>query len=123
MLINFLILKFEVFGAIAAVLGTFVFTIPFRLYVTGRIVGGIYFPCKFFLKISLLSFAFAACLSPMSQRLSFFELLATAAGYFIVYLFLIRGFKLIQHRDVAEIKNLGFEKLNWVLNHFVAQAR
>lgn len=51
-----LIPPFHMWGAVAAVFCTFVTTLPYRLYLVRRYVGGIYFPGFFFLKITAISF-------------------------------------------------------------------
>ena len=45
-------------GGVGAVLGTFLLTVPVRVWYVGRIIGGIHFPIRFFLRVlSTLVFA------------------------------------------------------------------
>ena len=48
-----LIPQFGLMGAVAAVLLTFILTIPIRLLVIKRLIGGLWFPIKFFFKVIL----------------------------------------------------------------------
>ena len=43
-------LRLGIWGGVGAVLGTFVLTIPVRIRFVSGIVGGVYFPLRFFLQ-------------------------------------------------------------------------
>ena len=66
-----LIPQYGLMGAVAAVLLTFVLTIPIRLSVIRRLIGGIWFPVKFFIQVLLTvaSLAYMASWLPNSSSL------------------------------------------------------
>lgn len=66
-----LIPQYGLMGAVAAVLLTFVLTIPIRLSVIRRLIGGIWFPVKFFTQVLLTvaSLAYMASWLPNSSSL------------------------------------------------------
>jgi len=115
-----LISRYEIIGACAAIVATFALTIPIRLYVTARLVGGIYFPMTFFLKIAALLFGLAYLFSRLADTPNLLALSGLTIAYILIYLGLLRGLRLIHPRDVAEIRDMGFDKLNRVLDVFVA---
>lgn len=116
-----LIKNFGMYGGIGAILGTFLLTIPFRLYVVARVVGGIYFPLGFFLKFLLTVFLWAAVLYPLSWHINLFGLAGVCAGYGIGYLIMIRMLRLVRKEDVASLRALGFSKLNRILDLLVVE--
>ena len=106
-------------GAIAAVFGTYLLTIPVRLRAVKRLIGGIYFPIGFFLRILLLPTLVAAVLSCFAGYLNLPAYLALGAGYLVVYAGMIRVFRLVRAEEVAEFSSLGLPKLNRVLDLLV----
>ncbi len=115
-----LIPRHEIIGACAAIVATFALTIPVRLYVTARLVGGIYFPMTFFLKMAAVLYGSAYLFSRLADAPNLLALSGLAIAYVLIYLVLLRGLRLIHPEDVAEIRNMGFSKLNRVLDVFVA---
>lgn len=110
-------------GGICAVAGTFVLTIPFRLNVVRKIIGGIWFPIGYLLRISLPLLLLAFVIHAASSRfglLSLFDgkglnlmVLAVLGGVYLIGGFLlIRWFRLIREEDVADFRALNIEKLN-----------
>jgi O-antigen/teichoic acid export membrane protein len=112
----FLIQRYGIYGACFAVLFSYVLTIPVCAYVIGRLIGGIFFPMRFFLKIALVLFVWAAILSPLSMHLNIFTLGALFVLFSGVYLFLIRFLKLVSNEDVKDLRQLGFQKVNSILD-------
>ncbi len=118
----FLIKHYGMYGAIAAVFLTFVITIPIRLYMVHRLVGGIFFPGWFFFKITAVLFALAGAFSLLAGRVNILALIALAAAYAVSYVFLLRYLRLIRPEDVADLRAMGYAKLNRVLDFLAGAA-
>ena len=115
-----LIPRYGMVGACLAILATFLCTIPFRLYVTSKLVGGVNFPMAFFLKIVAVLFGLAYVFSLLVDAPGFFALSGLVVVYLVVYGGMLRGLRLLRHEDVVELREMGFSKLNRILNVFVA---
>ena len=117
-------------GGIFAVAGTFVLTIPFRLHVVRGIVGGIYFPGGFFIRMAgalvLLAWGFHA----LSSRMGLFEitdlrivniglLFVIGITYLALFLLAVRYLRLVRNGDVKDFHALGIERLNVLLRFLV----
>ncbi len=111
-----LIPRFGMYGAMAAVVLTFILTIPLRLYVVSRFIGGIYFPTAFFIKFVLLGFGWAAIMSPLAPYCSIPGLVLAGFTYVAGYLFAARALRLVKPDDVADLRRIGFPKLTMVLD-------
>lgn len=116
-----LVKRFGMYGGVAAIVGTFVLTIPIRLYVVARVVGGIYFPGRFFLKFVVTLFVWAALLSPLAPYVNLAGLVGLGVAYILGYLLMIRVFHLVRNTDVESLRSLGFGKLNRVLDLLIAE--
>jgi len=108
-----------IYGAIAAVALSFFLTLPVQLWVVYRLVGGIYFPLGFLAKVTLPLGALAALLSRLSPQLNIPGLLGLGVAYLGACLLLIRLLRLIRREDVAELRELGLERLNKALDFLV----
>jgi len=122
----FVELRLVVWGGILAVLGTFVLTIPLRLRVVRSIVGGIYFPIGFFLRIAGVLFALAGAFYWTSTHFHLLELFESnwlnlvvlfmiGGLYLLAFLGLIRLLRLIRRSDLEDFHSLEIERLNKVL--------
>ncbi len=123
-------LRWGGWGGVCAVLGTFLLTIVPRLMVVRRILGGIYFPGGFVLRlVAVLAFEGAA-FHGLAGKLRIFErfapdwinlglLFAIGAAYLLVFLLLVRLLRLVRKADVADFQALGIAPLNRVLRMFV----
>jgi O-antigen/teichoic acid export membrane protein len=122
--------RLGIWGGIAAVVGTFVLTIPFRLWVVRGLLGGIFFPVAFFLRVfstlALLGIAFRW----VALRLEIFRcfenqwinvlLLFTLAGsYLCIFLLSVRYLRLVRMEDFEEFYALKIPKLNMLLHFLV----
>ncbi len=116
-----LIKHYGMYGGIGAVLGTFLLTIPIRLYVVARVVGGIYFPFRFFIKFLVTVTLLAAAFYPVSGHINLIGLLAVCAAYGILYLIAIRVLRLVRAKDIESLRALGFGKLNTILKYLVVE--
>ncbi|MEM6821021.1 MAG: oligosaccharide flippase family protein [Verrucomicrobiota bacterium] len=94
-----LIPKFGIPGAISAVVLTFVLTIPLRLRAVQRLVGGIYFPGKFFFRVMTPCLAVAGGFWVIFPTPSLFGLVSVSIIYLLVILAGIRYSVLISDKD------------------------
>lgn len=119
--------RYGMYGAVGAVLGTFLLTLPLRLYMVVRFVGGVYFPLRFFAKIAVCMFVLAGMLSVVLHHLNIVTmfnlgivLFSLGIGYVGAYFVMIKRFGLIRRQDVSEWQSLGFHKLNRLLDFLFA---
>ncbi|MGE4490360.1 MAG: hypothetical protein AB7E95_12535, partial [Kiritimatiellales bacterium] len=121
------VLDLGVWGGMAAVALTFIITIPFRLKVVRKIIGGIYFPIAYFLRIGIPLVLLAAMLSLASghwKLLDIFEirwlnvamLFILGILYLILFLLCIRVFRLIREEDIADFRALNIKRLNFIFD-------
>ena len=119
-----------VWGGIGAVVGTFVLTIPFRLMVVKGILGGVYFPLRFFLRITGALVLLAWLISAVCNRLNLFLLtdlqwinigllFLVGAVYLVFFALSVRYLRLVRKEDVEDFRALDIEKLNKVLRFLV----
>ncbi len=117
-------------GGIYAVAGTFALTIPFRIAVVRRVLGGVHFPAAFFLRLTAVLIVLSWLLQKLADRTGLFYifenqwinigLLFLTGGLFLVLLILcIRGLGLIRHADVEEFRALDIPRLNALLSLLV----
>lgn len=118
-----LIPRFGMYGAVAAVCGAFLLSCPFIMYMSFRIVGGVFFPGKFFAEITAVSIALAALLSLWSTHLNIAGLIGAGIGYMGAYLFAIRRLRLVSDGDIVALRELGFDKLNNALDYLAGTPR
>jgi len=116
-----LIPSFGIPGAIGAVAGTFLLTIPWRLRAVRNILGGIHFPTAFFVRHLLVSGALAAVLSPLARHLNLWMLAVLGGVYLVFYLFVIRLLRLVRSSDVADLRALDMARVNRALDLLVGQ--
>jgi O-antigen/teichoic acid export membrane protein len=119
-------LRWGIWGGMYAVLCTFLITIAPRLYVARRIIGGIYFPLRFFLRIALVLVLEAAALYRAVEYLRLFErfdhqwiniglLLGVGLVYLVFFLLAVRFLRLVRKPDIADFHALGIIRLNRLL--------
>jgi O-antigen/teichoic acid export membrane protein len=123
-----LIPRYEIYGATAAVILTFVVTIPIRLYVARKVIGGIYFPVSFFLRHSAVLFGSAWALSQLASPIgSLFEpwlgrfanlpaITLLGLVFVAIYFGAMRWLRLFTHEDAVEFRKLNVSALDRVLN-------
>jgi O-antigen/teichoic acid export membrane protein len=117
LLLDYLLIpRFGMWGAIGAVVFTFVSTIPIRLYVVSHFIGGIHFPVWFFVKFLVLGFGLAGIMSPMAWNCSIPGLVFAGLLYAGSYLLAIRSLRLVKPEDFAELKRMGLPKLTKALD-------
>jgi len=140
-----LIPRYEILGATAAVILTFVLTIPVRLYVARRIIGGIYFPLGFFARYAVVLYGGAwglswfaphitaqveALLAPLvsSETLSIVSQYGGLAAvvplgvvYVMLYVLAMRYLRLFTHEDAVEFRKMNIRALDRVLDLVVGK--
>ncbi|MDH3982359.1 MAG: oligosaccharide flippase family protein [Kiritimatiellaceae bacterium] len=127
-----LIVKFKlgVWGGVGAVVGTFVLTIPFRLFIVRRIIGGIHFPMYFFLRITTTLLLLAGSIRWIIGKVGLFDLfdgqlinvglLLTVGGcYLLLFLLAVRYLHLVRKEDIVDFQALEIRKLNLLLRFLV----
>jgi hypothetical protein len=111
------------------VAGTFFITIAPRLLVARDLIGGLYFPGRFFLRMLAALVLIAGALFWITRQADLFGrfdniwlniglLLATGLAYLVVFLVSIRLLRLVRPDDIAEFKALGIPRLNRFLALF-----
>lgn len=118
-----LIPRFGMAGAVAAVAGTFVLTIPWRLRAVRSILGGIHFPTGFFVRQVVTTGVLAAALSPLAPHLNVVTLVLLGGAYLALYPVLIRLLHLVQPADVADLRALNITRINRGLDLLIAPHR
>jgi len=119
-------LRWGVWGGVVAVAGTFFVTIAPRLLVARDIIGGIYFPGKFFLRIVSVLLLEAAAFFWITWQVRLFErfgnewiniglLFAVGLSYLFVFLLLVRILRLVRQSDIADFQAMGIPRLNKLL--------
>lgn len=111
-----LIPRFGMFGAVAAVAGTFVLTIPWRLKAVRSILGGIHFPLMFFLRLLGVFMGIAALLSPLAPHLNLVTFTLLGSVYLACYPVAIRVFRLVRPADVVDLRALDMRRVNRLLD-------
>ena len=87
------------------------------------LIGGIYFPGRFFLRMLATLTVIAGALYWITRQMRLFEhfdsmwiniglLLAAGLTYLILFLLCIRLLRLVRPDDIAEFKGLGIPRLN-----------
>ena len=109
-------LNLSYWGAVAAVSSTFILTIPIRLYVVKRIIGGIYFPLLFFVKLTLVSLVLGSIYFFLLQGQSIYLILPAGVLYLINFIIVVKYSSVIKEKDIKEYKELNIPRLTKVLN-------
>ncbi len=123
-------LDWGIWGGLCAVLGTFLITIAPRLMVVRRVLGGVYFPGWFVLRIVAVLGIEGIVLHGLAERFRLFEhfsldwinfglLFAVAAIYLLIFLLLARRLRLVRHADIADFRALDVRLLNRALDILV----
>jgi len=119
-------MRWGIWGGVCAVAGTFILTIAPRLMVARRLIGGIYFPVRFFLRLVLALTLEAAAFFWITQRVQLFErfgnewinvglLFAVGLAYLLVFLLIVRALRLVRQSDIADFQALEIVRLNKLL--------
>ena len=123
-------LRLGLWGGVGAVLGTFFLTLPVRIRFVSGIVGGVYFPMRFFLRVLATLLIEAGVLYLIVEHTGLFSrfenqavnillLLLVGVVYAVVFLLLIRLHRVVRREDIEDFHNLGIERINTVLRFLV----
>jgi O-antigen/teichoic acid export membrane protein len=126
-------LDLGIWGGMMAVAFTFLLTIPFRLRAVRSIIGGIYFPVRYLLRITLPLALLSAFLYGLSERFGLLALFADkylnllmlfvlGGIYLLGSLLMIRTFHLVRREDIADFHALDIPKLNFFLDLLVSHS-
>lgn len=119
--------NFGVWGGMGAVAGTFLISAPIRLSVVRKILGGIFFPTSYLLRISLPLFVLASGMILISNHwklLSLFDgrwlnvvvLFILGGIYMLLFLVIIRVFHLVKEEDIVDFRSLDIKRLNFIFD-------
>ncbi len=119
-------LRWGMWGGVVAVAGTFFITISPRLLIARSIIGGIYFPVRFFLRLVLTLVLESAVFFWMARKVQLFDrfdsdflniglLFAIGLAYLLIFLLLIRILRLVRKSDIADFQSLEIPRLNKLL--------
>jgi O-antigen/teichoic acid export membrane protein len=111
-----LIPRFEIAGALAAVVLTFVLTFPLRLGLIRSLLGGFHFPVIFFLRFLVVCPFLAGAVWWLIPHENLLGLFLAAAVYGVLFFLVLRLASLLQRKDVQEFRSLDFPKLNRLLD-------
>lgn len=123
-------LRLGIWGGLCAVLCTFLLTIAPRLMVVRRLLGGIYFPGTFVLRMVTVLALEGAAFYGAAGKLRLFErfasewinvgmLFAIGAAYLLLFVLLVRILRLVRQADIADFQALEIRQLNRVLHLLV----
>jgi O-antigen/teichoic acid export membrane protein len=123
-----------VWGGMGAVAGTFLISAPIRLAVVKKILGGIFFPMAYMLRMTLTLVILSSIMAAISDRwnlLGLFEtrwlnvvtLFGLGAIYLLLFFIAIRMFRLVKDEDVAGFRELNIKKLNFVFDLLTPRVR
>lgn len=118
--LDFLLIRhWGLWGAMAAVLSAFLLTLPIRVRMIRQLVGGIYFPVGFFVRIFALCLGAAFLSAYVIPKASIAYLAAALLCYVILILAGARLLHLVTHRDVVRFRSVNLKPLNRLLDFFV----
>ncbi|MDP1835605.1 MAG: oligosaccharide flippase family protein [Chlamydiales bacterium] len=108
----FLIKYFFLVGAMAAKALTFVITLPLKIIVIRRLVGGIYLPISFLARIFVTAFALAGMLYYIWPRPNLLGLFGLAFLYALIGIIVVKIFKIIRPADIERFRTIDIKPLN-----------
>ncbi|MBC8205865.1 MAG: polysaccharide biosynthesis C-terminal domain-containing protein [Kiritimatiellales bacterium] len=120
-------LKMGTTGAMIALTSALVLSMPVRIIIIRRILGGIYFPIAYMLRMGISLFALAGSFAWVSNHWKLLErfetdwmnlitLFALGGLYMACYLIAIRFLRLIREEDLADFRALGINPLNKIFD-------
>jgi len=110
--------QWGVWGAITAVLLTFIMTIPVRLYVVKRILGGIYFPLGFFIRVFGLCLIIGLLFKYNSPSPELLSLVLFIPCYFLLILVLLKPCHILKKVDRDDLNKLMQGRAQKLINKF-----
>jgi len=111
-------LQWGVWGALCAIFLTFALTIPVRLYVVNKVLGGIYFPGRFFLRIFGISMIIGFSIQYFTHSPNIITLLTLAPFYAIGITIAINLLGLLTDEDTSDLNMISNGKFSTYINFF-----
>ncbi len=111
-----LIKHFGLAGALAAIVITFLLVSPLKLWVIRGLLGGIFFPLSFFIRVLIPSVVLGAMLFLLIPSPNLLGLFALAGIYAVLWIAMIRFFKVIRPSDIRHFKSINIRGLNKALD-------
>ena len=120
-------LKMGVTGAMIALTTALLVSLPVRIIIIRRILGGIYFPVAYLLRMGISLFILAGSFSLISNHWKLLELFETqwinlitlfvlGGLYMGCYVIAIRFLRLIREEDLSDFRALDIKQLNKVFD-------
>lgn len=114
-------------GAMIALTAALVLSMPVRITIIRKILGGIYFPIAYMLRMSISLLVLAGSFALVSNHWKLLELFqmqwinlimlfALGGLYMLCYLLAIRFLRLIREEDISDFRALGIKQLNKVFD-------
>jgi len=116
----FLIKYYGVAGALIAVILTYLVTAPVKFWVIGGLLGGIYFPWSFALRIGLPALFLAGIFYFFLPPLGLLGLIIMSAAYLVTWILALKLFGLICCEDTQQFRLVGLAKLNRAIDFFIS---
>lgn len=96
------VFDFGIWGAYCALLLTFVLTIPIRLYLVSRILGGVYFPGGFFIRLLFVTLLAAFCIRVFAAPETMLSIALSFVIYLALVLVLFGKFRFLKREDIKD---------------------
>jgi O-antigen/teichoic acid export membrane protein len=103
-------------GAIIAVCSSQVIIFPITLYVVYKIVGGLFIPINFLLKIFLLNFTIGFIYFKLAPSITFLSMFPIFGSYFALYITLLKVFKIVRINDLGPIASMDNKYISPIIN-------
>ena len=103
-------------GALVAIVATFLVITPLKLYVIRKLVGGLYIPVGFLLRIFIPSLLIAGLLYLAFPQANLLMLFVLSAVYAVLLVLAIRYLHLIRPSDTQHFKAINLKGLNRMLD-------
>ncbi|KZZ42481.1 hypothetical protein A3758_21625 [Oleiphilus sp. HI0118] len=109
-------LNMGIWGAFTALILTFVLTIPIRLYLVSKILGGIYFPGAFFIRVLFVTLAVGYAIRVLLAPESLFSIAPLFFVYLVSTLAVLIKFRFINEADITDLDIFLRGKVHQVLS-------
>ncbi len=113
-----LIPKYGLWGAVASISLVFLSTLPFKLWAISKLLGGIYFPLQFFLKILLPALLLGGVLKLINPLQHILMIVPVLLLYFALFTFSLKQFRIIKPADMERFQTVGINSFNKLIHFF-----
>ncbi len=111
-----LIKAYGVTGAMAAIAVTYALTAPVKLWVIKGLLGGLYVPLSFLVRIAVPALTLAWVFNAAYPMPNFVELVGMGLAYACVLLVTLRAFGLVRTDDAHRFRSLDITVLNYLID-------